>query len=225
MDAVEESVKICQTCNNRLQVIEHLTFIELYCSTCSIYEGYKLNEEVGKPCCDNKNIQYTKRLNNGVGHRFLLQCQSCGYTDNQAISRKKFASCEPIFPFNENLYEAFEKTIHEIVRDNWKESYDERKKKEFITWLNENYYPYLESETWSRKVGAVLKRDKYLCQSCLVNNATTAYQITFRHVFSEPLFDLVAVCVGCKEKIINMEIDNTVRSRELKKLSNTNEVI
>lgn len=228
MEAIEELAKDCHRCKSKLQIIEQPHCIEFYCPTCAYYNDYKLNEDVGKPCCSNKNRQFTKRLNQGAGHRFVLQCQSCGYTDNKAIARKKIPLNEPILAFNETVHEAFEKIINDIWQkqnDSMRESFVENAKTQFIIWLKEHYYPYLESETWKKKVKHVLKRDNNLCQACLVNNATTAHQVTYRHVFTEPLFDLTSVCTSCKEKLINMEIDNTIRPRGLIKVANPYEVI
>ena len=71
--------------------------------------------------------------------------------------------------------------------------------------LSQAYVEYLQSAEWKAKSARVLKRDKYLCQNCLAATATDAHHTTYRHVFNEPLFDLVALCRPCHEEITLIE--------------------
>lgn len=64
-----------------------------------------------------------------------------------------------------------------------------------------DYDVYLFTPEWRAKRAAVLKRDNYECQACCIAKATEVHHITYRHVFGEPLFDLVAVCRPCHEAI------------------------
>ena len=55
----------------------------------------------------------------------------------------------------------------------------------------------MNCSTWKIKRLKALKRDNYLCQSCLVNPATDIHHKTYIHFSNEPLFDLVSVCGPC----------------------------
>jgi hypothetical protein len=66
------------------------------------------------------------------------------------------------------------------------------------------YSAYLESEPWKARRKQVLHRSGGFCEAglggCMVK-AVQAHHLTYRHVFNEPLFDLVAVCVPCHEAL------------------------
>jgi hypothetical protein len=68
----------------------------------------------------------------------------------------------------------------------------------------DRYDNYLCSEEWARKRGLVLARDGNRCQARLDGCSMFARQVhhlTYRHVFNEPLFDLVAVCESCHDQL------------------------
>lgn len=70
------------------------------------------------------------------------------------------------------------------------------------------YNEYLRSESWRRRSRMCLERDGYKCQAqyegCL-GRATQSHHLTYRHIYNEPLFDLISVCQSCHEKITEME--------------------
>ena len=68
----------------------------------------------------------------------------------------------------------------------------------------QEYKKYLSSDKWKAKRKAVIKRD-VICQACLSRPAKQAHHLTYSHVFDEPLFDLVGVCVPCHDKITAMD--------------------
>lgn len=67
------------------------------------------------------------------------------------------------------------------------------------------YNEYLRSDKWKTKRERVLKRDNYLCQACLLNQATQVHHSTYEHVFNEPLFELFSVCDSCHEKLTTLD--------------------
>jgi len=73
----------------------------------------------------------------------------------------------------------------EEVRNNYKDAFFKAYKK------------YLNSEQWKSKRELVLKRDNYLCQSCLINKANQVHHLTYELVGKEPAFHLTSVCKEC----------------------------
>lgn len=69
----------------------------------------------------------------------------------------------------------------------------------------ERYDAYLGSDRWRDKRRRVLERDNHTCQACLVRKATQVHHLAYRHVFNEPLFDLVAICAVCHDAITRMD--------------------
>ena len=72
-------------------------------------------------------------------------------------------------------------------------------------WFIEKYRPYLKSKEWKDKRLLVLKRDNYVCQSCLKSKATEVHHLTYKHVFNEPLFELVSICNPCHVFITKLD--------------------
>lgn len=67
------------------------------------------------------------------------------------------------------------------------------------------YMLYLQSPEWAARRRSVLERASWTCEACRNARATEVHHITYRHIFNEPLFELVAVCFECHEKITAMD--------------------
>lgn len=69
-----------------------------------------------------------------------------------------------------------------------------------------SYEEYLATPNWAEKRGLVMSRDNGTCQACLKEAATEVHHLTYDRIFSEPLFDLVAICRGCHEQLHKKKI-------------------
>jgi 5-methylcytosine-specific restriction endonuclease McrA len=63
------------------------------------------------------------------------------------------------------------------------------------------YDAYIRSPKWALLRQRVLARDEHLCQGCRLERATDAHHLTYDRFQEEMLFDLIAVCRSCHEKI------------------------
>ena len=67
---------------------------------------------------------------------------------------------------------------------------------------------YLTTPAWQERRRAVLKRDHGQCQAALdvcSGRAEQVHHLTYRHWRNEPLFDLVAVCWLCHQKLTALD--------------------
>jgi 5-methylcytosine-specific restriction endonuclease McrA len=74
--------------------------------------------------------------------------------------------------------------------------------------FDERYAIYLESPVWREKRVQVLKRDIGQCQAQLHGCLTLAQEVhhlRYRNVGCEPLYELVALCWVCHQKLTKME--------------------
>lgn len=62
------------------------------------------------------------------------------------------------------------------------------------------YEAYLLSPEWSAIREKVLKRDKYICQGCLANEATQVHHRGYQHCRDEFCWELVAICRDCHQR-------------------------
>ncbi len=104
--------------------------------------------------------------------------------------------------FDELNYEKL-RTIYERYEKKRKEFQKEKSFKQFI----EEHNKYLKTDDWRKRRELVLKRDNYLCQSCLDKKATQVHHKSYRYWKNEPLFELVSVCEDCHKIITDMNRD------------------
>lgn len=74
------------------------------------------------------------------------------------------------------------------------------------------YDKYLQSEVWRAKRAAVLDRARGLCEGCRNAKATQVHHLTYDHVFEEPLWDLVASCSACHERVTTLDRARRLRT-------------
>jgi hypothetical protein len=65
----------------------------------------------------------------------------------------------------------------------------------------ELYADYLKSQQWADKRDRVLRRASYHCEGCAQRPAVDVHHLTYEHVTQEFLFELVALCRECHERI------------------------
>jgi len=63
------------------------------------------------------------------------------------------------------------------------------------------YDAYLLSGKWAEKRRKVLKRAGGLCEGCREREAEQIHHLTYRHIYDEFLFELVALCRPCHDRI------------------------
>jgi 5-methylcytosine-specific restriction endonuclease McrA len=165
------------------------------------------------PVTDLRSVVFTNGQVN-----YVRQCMRCGekassYLKHSTLNDRQKATVLP-----------FDPEVGGEWREARKSRQNELQAKEFIhrqrEWSKQlaetsddfwsRYEEYLSSDQWAIKRKAVLNRDDHLCQACLHRPATQAHHLSYKHVFDEPLFDLVAVCIPCHKKI-------TQRDREAEK--------
>jgi len=64
----------------------------------------------------------------------------------------------------------------------------------------EKYAAYLASDLWTRRRNKVMDRCGGVCEGCMTNKATDVHHLTYRHVYNEFAFELVALCRSCHER-------------------------
>jgi len=164
-------------------------------------EKFRLKHE-----CEHPSQKMTKRvLKKGV-IQYVFQCLTCGTSCSKAIKKDEALKMsdgfmsdfnEELLNFNNNQYRNELNQIEEKYKLLKKKEIDLRKNKEDDFF--QEYSDYLLSNEWNVKRQKVLLRANYICESCLENQATQVHHLTYKHVFKEPLFELVAICETCHD--------------------------
>jgi hypothetical protein len=68
-------------------------------------------------------------------------------------------------------------------------------------WLENSHSPYLQTDAWRDKRAKVMRRANWICEGCGVNKASQVHHLTYDHHGNEFLFELVAICTPCHERI------------------------
>ncbi|MCA6123532.1 hypothetical protein J6500_16750 [Bradyrhizobium sp. WSM 1704] len=63
------------------------------------------------------------------------------------------------------------------------------------------YDLYLAGPVWAAKRAKVLDRAGGMCEGCRERSTTQVHHITYLHIYKEFLFQLIAVCNECHERL------------------------
>jgi len=149
------------------------------------------------------NTELRRREYDGAGTHVVEQCMRCGEQKGSSIAHDDIDKDPSALPeFDDGL------------RDRWQERKQDaqnRRKAEIEDWKarrdqawRRKYNRYIKrSDRWQKKREAVLERDSYTCQACLHRKATEVHHLTYENIGDEPLFDLVAICGPCHQKLHN----------------------
>lgn len=146
--------------------------------------------------CSHEIVAVRKREIAGGSTQFIGQCQRCGYSVGNAVARDKaFGSNGGREP------PAFDSAL----RENWDaqraKSYQGIEAKFDRNAFFDNYDDYLKSPAWRSKRSKVLNRANGICEGCGDNKADQVHHLTYAHVGNEFLFELVALCHPCHERL------------------------
>ena len=166
--------------------------------------------------CNHPNTELRKRTKKNKAIAYVMQCLTCG----KAIPRE-FSKDTALI--NNNNIEP--KAFDEELKANWENSRnkeaalilgndkDERdlRRSEFWQW----YDNYLSTPLWQKKRSLVFERAKGKCEGCRTNPAEKVHHLTYKHKGDEFLFELVAVCNECHDRLHAEHVNKSINELEL----------
>lgn len=123
-------------------------------------------------------------LKNGAVH-YVKQCLLCG---------EKVGSAVPHHLVRGTVAD-FDAALREDDQAAWDRFYELRRA-EFWRW----YEQYLEGPEWRALRAKALERDRGICQGCGAH-ASQVHHLTYANVGAEFLFELIAICRACHERL------------------------
>jgi len=146
--------------------------------------------------CDHEIVELRRReYSNGTIH-YQDQCLVCG----AALKAYKHTSPEVaqaklnggISDFDDVLRgQWYEQKRQDLARER------ETKSGEFWT----GYNAYLRSDDWAKIRTEVLRRDQHICQGCRKRKATQVHHLSYQHIESPFLFELISLCDVCHKRL------------------------
>jgi hypothetical protein len=144
------------------------------------------------------------------------QCRRCGHW--AAKKREDIEKFGEVGVFDSELKESFYKKRSEAQKEIW-DAIEMSRQSEIVerraSFLNE-YHNHINSAEWQKTRYAVLSRDKFTCQGCGCKKASEVHHLTYANFGCEFLFQLVAICHECHQRI-HGNTDSDVDLRRLMK--------
>lgn len=138
--------------------------------------------------CSDTAVQLRRRTIANGSFQFAEQCVTCGRMRSNAIKASLVMHPETTPPWDNELANAYE-----AVRA-------AQYKQEHSEWLIE-HDAYLKSREWREKRSLVMKRAGAMCEGCGTNRATQVHHRTYDHWKKEFLWELVAICDECHDRV------------------------
>jgi 5-methylcytosine-specific restriction endonuclease McrA len=145
--------------------------------------------------CAHESSKLCVRTVKGGGKQYVRQCLRCGDAVSNPIKAEaalaeKGGGALP--SFDEELQRSWAQTVRasaELIKNSDDSAF----------W--DAYEKYLASSEWKAKRARVLERAAGVCEGCGETEATQIHHISYEHVGAEFLFELVAVCDACHERL------------------------
>jgi 5-methylcytosine-specific restriction endonuclease McrA len=158
--------------------------------------------------CTHPNQEHAIWTLSNKAQQIVMQCKDCGESTSSAISRSKFTPEEiaAMPPRNIELRDRLRKEAEDArIRESGllAERVDFNKEADRIERTTE-YHAYLRSPEWWQRRTAVMRRENNTCQGCGCR-AMEVHHTTYKHLFNEFLFELMAVCRSCHARIHGRE--------------------
>lgn len=152
-------------------------------------------EHAEKFRCDHQQSEMRERTVRGGGKQHVQQCLRCGLAISNPVKREVAIAengGKPLAPFDEKLLSSWQAAF--------KESSDKIMNADDSAFWRA-YEEYLASPVWKKKREKILERAGGICEGCREKPATQVHHRSYEHVGDEFLFELVAVCDDCHDKL------------------------
>lgn len=147
--------------------------------------------------CNHENTEVRLRTVRGGATQIFCQCTDCGDTLGSAIKKNSVSGDLPAF--NEALpgkHVAAKKLDYDRIA---RKHFHLQKQREASH--QKEYDAYLSSKKWAQKRQKVIERSGGLCEGCRERVAEDVHHISYDHIYDEFLFELVALCRQCHDRI------------------------
>ncbi|MDH0614216.1 MULTISPECIES: hypothetical protein [unclassified Agrobacterium] len=155
--------------------------------------------------CTDHDTFWCRRITSNGGVQIRQQCRICGHLLGGARKREPGDENLPLHdPDMETRYNELREQEHlQILKKHARLQHEKTS-----SWFDQ-YNDYLASDEWQQKRKLVFKRSGGMCEGCGLAEAKQVHHLTYKHVGCEFLFELVAVCDSCHDRLHQDEAPET----------------
>lgn len=140
--------------------------------------------------CPHSDMRLRRRVIRSGAVQYVMQCQTCGEASKQPLSHARVQALGKGEPPD------FDEELKSRYAEQWRERH-RAKRTEFFR----QYDQYLKTPEWAHRRSLVLDRANGICEGCRERHAVEVHHLTYRHVGEEFLFELVALCDECHDRV------------------------
>lgn len=146
--------------------------------------------------CDHPETELRDQIVSGGGTQRKHQCLICGSAKGGAAKLDKSVHVPQWDTSLRSRWEEGKADERREIEELWVE-----RTEELVTDGYELYLNYISSDDWRYKRKRILQRDGNICQACLAAKASEVHHHTYDNLYEEFMFELVAVCRPCHERL------------------------
>jgi 5-methylcytosine-specific restriction endonuclease McrA len=148
--------------------------------------------------CPHDRTEIRRRVLKSGQVRYCRQCLTCG-SGTVAVAQSNVPNIATVRDFDPSINEAYctTRARRQAVIKQKHIRLQKAEKAEWWRWYDE----YLRSPAWRRKRKLVMDRSCGACEGCRSRPADHVHHLTYDHVGHEFLWELVAVCTGCHDRV------------------------
>jgi hypothetical protein len=147
--------------------------------------------------CAHTKTSVRRRPYGGGAIHFCQQCLECGRSIGTALKKTKELENSPFWDVTaEQIYtDHREATRLAVIQKHV------RIQRDRLDGFKREYEKYLKTEAWALRRAMVLNRAAGICEGCLGRKATQVHHKTYAHIQDEFMFELIAVCDECHQRL------------------------
>jgi hypothetical protein len=174
-------IEICN-CGSKMNYEIFVNYILYTCESC---QSIRYEEKI----CEHEWIKLKVKIANNT-FQGRQGCKICYSVDPKIYKLKDFinekeSDLQKIHDYRRKIDDLFWNRL-KFLQTKYHEKFEQR------------YENYIKSIQWKLKRDEILLRDKITCQIC-GNRATEVHHLTYKHLESEYLFELISLCAKCHE--------------------------
>jgi 5-methylcytosine-specific restriction endonuclease McrA len=148
--------------------------------------------------CDHPRSQLRRQVRCNGFIRYVTQCLECG-DSVKAVARAQLVDVSRIPDFDKGIKVAYRERVSRECEERraQQDRVREEESRRWWAWYNE----YLRSPEWRHRRALVMDRADGLCEGCRINRANHAHHTTYDHAGEEFLWELVAICKPCHDRV------------------------